>query len=77
MLVFSEGHRGIVDAKALLVERVYGDKNGKYAIMARGEGLGEISGAVIMAQFPDEKTAIDALERAFQAFEDGEKCYRF
>lgn len=78
MLVISQGKRGFIDAKALLVERVYGDKSGKYAIVAHDESLSGMSeSAMIMAYFPDEKTAIDTLEKVFQAFEDGAKSYRF
>lgn len=77
MLVISQGKRGIIDTKVLLVERVYGDKSGKYAIVARDESLRDTSGAMIMAYFPDEKTAINTLEKVFQAFEDGAKSYRF
>lgn len=73
MLVYSQNKKNIVDAKSLEVQRVIGGtKSSKYAIMAFGE-----STQVIAAQFPDEKTALDTLEKVFQAFESGAKSYRF
>lgn len=74
MLVYSQDRKNVVDAKLLQVQRVIGGtKSSKYAIMAFGESTGQ----VIAAQFPDEKTALDTLEKVFQAFESGAKSYRF
>lgn len=42
-------------------------------IAAFPEGLG----STIAATFPDEKSALDALEKAFRAFENGAVCYEF
>ncbi|MDE7398675.1 MAG: hypothetical protein K2N06_04015 [Oscillospiraceae bacterium] len=74
MLIYSQDKRNVADANLLQVQRIIGGKkDAKYAIMAFGESTGQ----VIVAQFSDEKTATDALEKAFQAFELGAKTYRF
>ena len=74
MLVYSQDRKNVVDARLLQVQRILGGgKDAKYAIMAFGESTGQ----VIAAQFADEKTALDALEKVFQAFEGGASCYRF
>ena len=74
MLVFSHDGKTIIKAKSLSVQRnIGGKKDEKFSIIAWG---GEISG-VSLALFPDEKTALDALEKAFAAFENGAKAYRF
>ena len=74
MLVFSRDGKTIIKAKSLTVQKnIAGKKDEKYSITAWS---GEISG-VSVAVFPDEKTALDALEKAFAAFENGAKTYRF
>ena len=74
MLIYSQDRRNIVDAKLLEVQRfIGGGKDTKYAIIAFGESTGQ----VIAAKFADEKTALDTLEKAFQAFEGGANSYRF
>lgn len=75
MLIYSMDRKCIVDAKTLRVTRnIGGGKEAKYVISA--EDTGELASA-IAAQFPDEKTAIDALEKAFAAFADGARAYKF
>lgn len=75
MLIYSMDRKCIVDAKTLQVTRnIGGGKDAKYAITA--EGMGGLA-SVIAAQFPDDKTAIDALEKAFAAFADGASAYKF
>ena len=74
MLIYSQDKKNVIDARLLEVQRTIGGKNdAKYAIIAFGESTGQ----VIAARFADEKTATDALEKAFQAFELGAKKYRF
>lgn len=75
MLVYSFDKKSVVDASLLQVQRnLGGGKEAKYIISASRDALGE---TVVMAQFADEKTAVDALERAFRAFEEGAVSYRF
>lgn len=75
MLIYSYDRKCVIDAKLLQVTRnLGGGKEGKYIISA--EGMGGLSTAVA-AQFPDEKTAIDALEKAYAAFAEGAKAYKF
>lgn len=73
MLIYSQDKKNVVDARLLEVQRIIGGKDAKYAIVAFGESINQ----VIAAKFADEKTATDALEKAFQAFELGAKTYRF
>lgn len=74
MLIFSQDKKNVINANLFQIQRtIGGSKDAKYAIMAFGESTGE----VIAAQFADEKTAADSLEKAFQAFESGAKTYRF
>lgn len=74
MLIYSQDRKSVIDARLLQVQRIIGGKkDAKYVILAFGESTGEI----IASQFVDEKTALDALEKAFQAFEGGAKTYRF
>ena len=75
MLVLSCDRKSVIDAKVLQVTRnLGGGKDGKYVISALV--IGGIRTAVV-AQFPDEKTAIDALEKAYTAFAEGAKAYKF
>ena len=74
MLVFSQDRKTVIKAKSLSVQRnLGGKKEEKYVITAWG---GELSG-VCVATFSDEKTALDALEKSFAAFENGARTYRF
>ena len=76
MLIFSRDRKCVIDAKVIQVTRnLGGGKDGKYIISA--ECTGGLSAPVVAAQFPDEKTAIDALEKAYAAFADGAKAYKF
>ena len=76
MLVYSFDRKIIVKARQLQVQKsIGGKKEAKYVIVAfGGGGIGEV---VAVAQFAEEKLAMDALEKAYQAFADGAKCYRF
>ena len=74
MLIYSHDGKTIIKAKSLTIQKkLAGKKDEKFAITAWS---GEISG-VSVALFPDEKTALDALEKVFAAFEGGAKTYRF
>ena len=75
MLIYSLDRKCVIDAKVLQVTRnLGGGKDGKYVISALG--IGGMNTAVV-AQFSDEKTAIDALEKAYTAFAEGAKAYKF
>ena len=74
MLIFTQDRKCVVRARTLQIQRnIGGGKDGKYMISACPEG----PGTVIAAMFPDEKTALDALEKAFRAFADGASSYCF
>lgn len=75
MLILSLDRKKIIKASALSVSKNFsGKKEEKWAIVAESKDSLQ---AVVAAVFSDEKTAIDALEKAFQAFADGAGCYRF
>lgn len=75
MYILSMDGKTLIKATTLSVTKNFGGKKEqKFAIAAEREG--QLT-AVVAAVFPDEKTAIDALEKAFQAFADGAKAYRF
>ncbi len=74
MLIYSHDKKNVVDARMLSVERnIGGGKDSKFMITASVEGFGP----AVAATFPDEKTAIDALEKAYRAFVDGAVSYEF
>ena len=74
MLIFSQDKKNVIDAKLLQVQRnLGGGKDGKYIILASSVGIG----STIAATFPDEKTALDTLEKAYKAFAEGAQSYSF
>lgn len=74
MLIYSQDRKSVVDARLLQVQRSFaGGKDAKFCIMA----IGESTGAVIAANYPEEKLAIDALEKAYEAFTNGASLYKF
>lgn len=75
MLIYAQDRKSVVDASTLQIQRnLGGGKEAKYCIAAYRSGLGE---PVLAAVFPDEKIAIDALEKAYNAFADGAGAYKF
>ena len=75
MLIYAQDRKSVADVKSLVVSRnLGGGKDGKYMILAYTSG---ISNQVIAGTYPDEKTAIDALEKAYTAFAEGAKAYKF
>ncbi len=75
MYIYSLDRKTIIKASKLSVQKNYGTrKDPKFAIVA--ENAGGLQ-AVIAGLYPDEKTAIDALEKAYQTFADGAKFYKF
>lgn len=75
MLIYSLDRKKIIKARSLSVEKnMTTKKEEKYAIVAENNAG---FSAVIAALYPDEKTAVDALEKAYQAFADGAKAYKF
>lgn len=77
MLIFSQDKKNIIEAKQLQIQRnLGGGKDGKFIILANSAGIGSTI-SMIAAAFPDEKTALDALEKAYKAFADGAKSFDF
>lgn len=75
MWIMSYDGKSVVKAGLLQVQRILGGKkDAKYAVCACRDTIGE---ATIVAQFADEKTAIDALEKAYRAIGEGARTYRF
>ena len=76
MIILSYDGMKIIDAKKLYVSKNFGGKKEeKYSIVAE-TGMGEIS-PVVVAAYPDKKVAADALAKAFQAFAEGSRAYKF
>lgn len=76
MYIISNDGKTILKATKLSISKNYGGKKEqKFAIVAEREG-GDLV-AVVAGLYPDEKTAVDAMEKAFQAFADGVRFYRF
>ena len=78
MLIFSQNKRQIMDCQTLSVTKNYGGKKEEKFVITGSAGVTtELNENGILASFPDEKTALDALEKVFTAFENGAKSYRF
>ncbi len=74
MIIFTQDKKNIVNARQISVQRnIGGGKDGKFMISAFTGGLE----SAVAATFPDEKSALDALEKAFRAFENGAVSYEF
>ncbi len=78
MLIFSQNKKQITDCKTLCVTKnIGGNKEEKFVIVGSAGITADITGgSAILASFPDEKTALDALEKIFTAFENGATSYR-
>ncbi len=77
MLIFSQNKRQITECKTISVTKNIGGKKEEKFVIVGSSGATDFVGSNILASFPDEKTALDALEKAFTAFENGAKSYRF
>lgn len=76
MLIFSRNRKKMIDCVSVQVTRNYGGgKDGKFCLVGSG-GLGTTPCDGVLATFPDEKTAMDEMEKIFTAFESGAKAYR-
>ncbi len=75
MLIYSQKRKKIADCAAISVERIVGGgKEGKFALVGSA-GFGTMCDG-ILAVYPDEKTAVDELEKIFAAFESDAGSYR-
>lgn len=78
MLIFSQNKKQIMECRTLSVTKNYGGKKEEKFVIVGSAGVAtELNGNGILASFPDEKTALDVLEKVFAAFESGAKSYRF
>lgn len=76
MLIFSQDRKTMVDCVTLSVTRNFGGgKDKKFCIVATA-GYGTMFNGGVIASYPDEKTAMDELEKIFAAFESGAKSYK-
>ncbi len=75
MLILSMDRKKVMDCAAVSVEKYYGGgKDSRFALIGSTEAGTASDG--VLAAYPDEKTAIDELEKIFAAFESGAKSYR-
>ncbi|MGN1422076.1 MAG: hypothetical protein ACI4XA_01745 [Oscillospiraceae bacterium] len=76
MLIFSQDRKFIIDCAAVSVTKNFGGgKDGKFALIGAAAFDTDFNSRVI-ATFPDEKTAMDALEKLFEAFSNGAASYK-
>lgn len=77
MLIFSQDRKKILDCVSVSVTRNFGGgKDAKFSLVG-SSGIGTaLEGSGLLASYPDEKTALDELEKIFAAFEGGAKSYR-
>lgn len=73
MLVYSQDRKSVLDADTIQVQKNISGKDAKYIISASAGARG----AVVMAQYIEEKDATDALEKVFEAFKSGATGYKF
>ncbi len=72
MIIFSQDKKRMVDCKKVVVERnIGGGKDAKYVLIAYLSDLG----GDIVGSYPEEKNALDELEKIYAAFEAGAKTY--
>lgn len=73
MIIFSQDRKTVMDCVLLTVTRSFGGgKDAKYAI----QGSAGDSGETVMAVYPEEKNAVDALEKVYEAFAEGASSYK-
>lgn len=78
MLIFSQDKKRVMECTTLGVVKNFGaKKEEKYAITGTTGFSGSLDGNYTLALFPDEKTAMDELEKAFNAFAEGATSYKF
>lgn len=76
MLIFSQDRKFIIDCAAVSVTKNFGGgKDGKFALTGAAAFGTELNSRVI-ATFADEKTAMDTLEKIFEAFASGASSYK-
>ncbi len=74
MTIFTQDRKKIINCTKISVERnIGGGKAGKYCLL--GYMLGEALTAEILAAYPEEKNAMDELEKIYAAFAAGAKFY--
>lgn len=73
MLLYSQDKKSVLDADTVQVQKNISGKEAKYIISASAAARG----AVVMAQYIEEKDAIDALEKVFESFAGGAVAYKF
>lgn len=74
MLIFTKDRKRIVECSSISVSKSFGGgKDAKFVLS--GSGITGLD-AAMLAAYPDEKTAMDELEKLFTAFENGAAAYR-
>ncbi len=72
MYILSRDKKTLVKLKGVQVTRNFGSgKDGKFVIMSNGE-----AGGLILAGYPEEKNAVDEMEKIAAAIERGETIYK-
>lgn len=78
MIIFSQDRKRVMECTTLGVTKNFGaKKDEKYAIIGTTGFSSALEGSYTLALYPDEKTAMDELEKAFNAFAEGAASYKF
>lgn len=78
MLVYSQDRKRVMECTTLGISRNIGaKKEEKYSVIGTTGFSGALEGSYTLALFPDEKSAMDELEKAFNAFAQGASSYKF
>ena len=78
MLVFSQDRKRVMDCNTIRISKNFGaKKDEKYAITGSGVFNDTLDNNYTLALFPDEKSAMDELEKVFNAFAEGAASYKF
>ena len=73
MIIFSQDRNRLIDCKVIDITRnLGGGKDSKYVLTASTSAFN----AGIIGSYPDEKSARDALEKIYDAFEKGATTYK-
>ncbi len=74
MIILAQDRKHLVDCKVVSVEKNFGGKKDeKYSIQGQCGEAGLM--AFNLGSYPDEKTAVDELEKIYTAFAEGAKTY--
>lgn len=76
MIIFAQDRKTLIDASMVTINKnIGGKKDEKYFLIGWGAGIGSALSTPTLGKYPDEKTAMDELEKIYAAFEAGAATY--